>query len=68
MDELDAHLVGPGFFEAEFISRCGDAGLDPDVLRAEWEAGELDPDAGYDPANKYFGQDIAGLTMLLPLP
>jgi hypothetical protein len=60
------HLADPHDREVEFQRLCRQQGLDPEQLRAAWAAGEVDPDAGYEPDSPYHGKDIATLAMLLP--
>jgi hypothetical protein len=67
---LGDHLVEVKERKAEYERLCRLEGLDPDTLRRDWEAGEVDPDAGYDRTSRYYGKDVASLVMLLdqPLP
>jgi hypothetical protein len=64
------HLVSAEQRQDAFQELCAAMDLNPDKVRRFWEAGELDPDAGYDPASLFYGKDIASLVMLLesPLP
>jgi hypothetical protein len=69
-DEFDlaGHLADPHDREVEFQRLCLQLGIDPEQFRAAWAAGEVDPDAGYDPGSPYHGKDVATLAMLLPAP
>jgi hypothetical protein len=66
--DLAQHLADPHDWEVEFRRLCAKQGIDPEQFRAAWAAGEIDPDAGYDPNSPYFGKDVATLGMLLPTP
>lgn len=66
--DLSRHLVDPHEREVEFERLCRQQDLDPGEVRAAVAAGELDPDAGYDPASPFFGKDVATLVMLLTAP
>ena len=63
---LAGHLADPHDREVEFQRLCQQLGIDPEQFRAAWAAGEIDPDAGYDPDSPYHGKDVATLAMLLP--
>ena len=65
---LAQHLADPHDREVEFQRLCRQQGIDPERFRSAWAAGEVDPDAGYDPDSPYHGKDIATLSMLLPAP
>jgi hypothetical protein len=64
--DLSRHLADPHDREVEFQRLCRQQGIDPERFRAAWAAGEIDPDAGYDPDSPYHGKDVATLAMLLP--
>lgn len=66
---LGSHLVeDPEVRGMEFTRRCVAQGIDPAAFAVAWTAGEIDPDAGYDPDSPYYGKDIATLGMLLEAP
>jgi hypothetical protein len=64
--DLAMHLADRHDREVEFQRLCRKQGVNPERFRAAWAAGEIDPDAGYDPDSPYRGKDIATLAMMLP--
>jgi hypothetical protein len=66
--DFGRHMADPQAREREFVRRCAAQDIDATVFRRDWEAGRIDPDAGYDPASPYFGKDVAALGMLLEVP
>jgi hypothetical protein len=64
--DVSTHVADPQDREVEFRRLCRLEDIDPERFRAAWMAGEVDPDAGYNPDSPYYGKDIATLAMLLP--